>query len=129
MKEITKEWLLAAMDDLKAAETLLTDASLTNLVAFHAQQSIEKCFKALAEENSINIPKTHDLIKLHKMVHRWIPDIETEILYSINEMYIESRYPGDLGLMPNGKPSLQEGEEFIAYAKLVFSACKSAIPS
>jgi HEPN domain-containing protein len=121
MKEITKEWLSAANDDLKAAMTLLSDASLTNLVAFHTQQCIEKSFKALAEENSIHIPKTHDLIKLHILIHDMIPYIEMEILYKVNELYIDSRYPGDLGLMPDGKPTLQEGMEFITFAELVFS--------
>ena len=129
MKEITKEWLLAANDDLKAAETLMSDVSLTNLVAFHTQQCIEKCFKSLAEENSIIIPKTHDLIKLYKMVQGLIPDIDMENLYCVNELYIDSRYPGDLGLMPNGKPSLQEGLEFIAFAKLVLSVCDRVLLS
>ena len=27
-------------------------------------------------------------------------------------VYIDSRYPGDLGLMPNGKPSLEEAEMY-----------------
>jgi HEPN domain-containing protein len=92
-------------------------------VAFHTQQCIEKSFKALAEENSVIVPKTHDLIKLYKMVQSLIPDIDMEKLYSVNELYIDSRYPGDLGLMPCGKPSLQEGLEFTAFAKLVFSLC------
>ena len=67
MKEITKEWLLASGDDLKAAKTLLSEISLTNLVAFHAQQCIE------------------------------------------------------MGLMPNGKPSFANAEEFIDFADWVFS--------
>jgi hypothetical protein len=53
MKKITEHWLNIAMDDLLAAKQLLTVDGLTNLVAFHAQQCIEKSMKALIEEISL----------------------------------------------------------------------------
>jgi HEPN domain-containing protein len=127
MKEITNEWLLAAKDDLKAAKTLLSDASLTNLVAFHAQQCIEKSFKALAEENSIAIPKTHDLIRLYQLIKGLTADIDMEILYDVNELYIDSRYPGEMGLMPNGKPSFTEAEVFVDFSALILSQIEGTI--
>jgi HEPN domain-containing protein len=42
MKQTTKDWLTAAEDDLLAAKKLLGEDRLTNVVAFHCQQSIEK---------------------------------------------------------------------------------------
>jgi HEPN domain-containing protein len=84
--------------------------------AFHAQQVIEKCFKAVAEENGISVMKTHDLIRLYKLIHEYIGHLDEEILYTINELYIDSRYPGDLGLMPGGKPSTDEAEKFVLFA-------------
>jgi HEPN domain-containing protein len=42
MKAITHEWLNRAEDDLLAAKLLLAQPELTNMVAFHAQQSVEK---------------------------------------------------------------------------------------
>ena len=37
---------------------------------------------------------------------------------------IDSRYPGDMGLMPYGKPTLKDAEEFNSLAKEVFEkAC------
>jgi HEPN domain-containing protein len=37
----------------------------------------------------------------------------------INEIYIESRYPGDIGLMPDGIPTFEEAKKFLEYAKEV----------
>ena len=42
MKDLTEDWITAAKDDLKAANNLLIDNSLTHLVAFHGQQCVEK---------------------------------------------------------------------------------------
>ena len=44
MRAFTKEWLKASNDDLLTIGKLLNDAHLTHIVAFHAQQSIEKSF-------------------------------------------------------------------------------------
>jgi len=35
------------------------------------------------------------------------------------EVYIESRYPGELGLLPDGVPSSEQAKEFVVYAKEV----------
>ena len=50
MKKQVEDWILLADKDLYAAEILLKDEyPLTNIVAFHCQQSIEKCLKAFLE--------------------------------------------------------------------------------
>lgn len=49
MKAITSEWLARALDDLLAAEVLLTQPELTNMVAFHAQQTVEKPSKRFSK--------------------------------------------------------------------------------
>lgn len=121
MKNITREWLNASQDDLTAARHLLNVQGLTNLVAFHTQQSLEKVLKALLEEKEIPNIKTHDLIRLYNLVKKFfiISDIETLLL--INELYTDSRYPGDLGILPEGKPSIHEAKEFIEYAELIYT--------
>jgi HEPN domain-containing protein len=50
MKLTTKEWLSLAEDDLISAKKLMDEIRLTNIVAFHCQQCIEKGLKALIEE-------------------------------------------------------------------------------
>ena len=64
MKQTTKDWLTVAEDDLLAAKTLASEDRLTNLVSFHCQQCLEKCFKALIEEQDKPSIKSHDLLRL-----------------------------------------------------------------
>jgi len=59
--------------------------------------------------------------------------IEEVIPFTINELiiseldrlYIDSRYPGDLGLMPNGKPSIDEAEMYFHEALKVKEQAES----
>jgi HEPN domain-containing protein len=43
MKPAVVRWLEFAETDLKAARALLKEGSLSPVVCFHAQQSVEKC--------------------------------------------------------------------------------------
>jgi len=43
------------------------------------------------------------------------------MLYRLDQLYIESRYPGDLGLLPNGKPSKEDAKMFYDFAIMIFS--------
>ena len=104
MKKITEHWLNVAFDDLLAAKQLLTVEGLTNLVAFHAQQCIEKSMKALLEEKALPNVKTHDLLRLYRLLQPEITMADTATLIYLNGLYTDSRYPGDTGLMPEGKP-------------------------
>ena len=121
MKKQVEDWILLADKDLRAAEILLKEEyPLTNIVAFHCQQAIEKYLKAFLIEKDIPLVRTHDLVQLNGMIRK-IKDlgIDREKLDIINEVYVESRYPGELGLMPDGMPTNEQAEEFIAYAKEV----------
>jgi len=113
------EWLKAAKDDLDSINYIIKANHLTNIVAFHSQQAIEKSFKALIEYKKIPFQKTHNLEKLYNNI-KHIIDIDYDKLELINELYIDSRYPGDLGLLPYGKPTLEDTKEFYNFAKNVF---------
>ena len=112
MKQTTKNWIILADDDLLAAKTLAGEDRLTNLVSFHCR-SLEKCFKAIIEEQDKPSIKSHDLLRLQLNADIKLSDSETILLSMINEVYIDSRYPGELGLLPNGKPTFLEAEAFI----------------
>ncbi len=113
MKQLTKDWLNAAEDDLSTAEILLTNPILTNIIAFHSQQAVEKSLKAIIEEFSISSIKTHNLQSLLIKIEKIIPfPVNDLIISELDRLYIDSRYPGDLGLMPHGKPSLEEAEMY-----------------
>jgi HEPN domain-containing protein len=119
MKKQVEDWILLAEKDFSAAEVIIKDDNLlTNIVVFHCQQTIEKYFKAYLIENDVQLIKTHDLIKLNGLI-REIKDlgIDEKKLIGINEVYIESRYPGELGLLPDGMPTAEQTKEFIEYAR------------
>ncbi len=119
MRAFTKEWLKAAADDLLTIEEIINNPHLTHIVAFHAQQCVEKCMKAVIEENEIDIPKVHKLLKLYENVSFVLNDLDEDIMIILDGLYIESRYPGDMGLLPHGKPTVDDAEEFYNFAKSV----------
>jgi HEPN domain-containing protein len=113
MKQLTKEWINAAGDDLTTIEHLLDNPILTNIIAFHSQQVIEKSIKAIIEEFGISFTKTHNLQSLLIKVEDVIPLFVNELIISeLDRLYIDARYPGDMGLMPYGKPTLEEAKGY-----------------
>ncbi|BCD62061.1 hypothetical protein NitYY0826_C0930 [Nitratiruptor sp. YY08-26] len=113
------EWIKASYDDLKVISKIIDSPDLTHMIAFHAQQSIEKSFKALMEYKNIRVPKQHDLIKLKEAVSNDI-FADDDLLDTLNQLYIDSRYPGDMGLLPYGKPTLEDAKEFYKFANDIF---------
>ena len=119
MRAFTKEWLKASRDDLLTIEEIVDNPHLTHIVAFHAQQCVEKAMKAIIEENEIDIPKIHKLLKLYEKVLFSLDGLDEELMSVLDGLYIESRYPGDMGLLPHGKPTTNDAKEFYAFANSV----------
>jgi len=93
-------------------------ASLTAIVAFHAQQCVEKCLKAALEEFDIDVGKTHNLLTLKAAVERKHHiDLAEDTLSLLNKLYIDSRYPGNFGLLPSGAPTQEDAQEFARFAR------------
>lgn len=127
MKKTTNEWFLSAESDLLLIQEINSIENLTHISAFHAQQSIEKSFKAVIEEFDLGLSKTHSLETLYNSVRdRITVKFDTDILIILDQLYIDSRYPGEMGLLPNGKPTLTKGKEFFRVAQKIFEAAKSA---
>lgn len=58
-----------ALQDLFAVEKLLSDsASPDEIIGFHAQQAVEKLFKAVLAARSIPFRRTHDLVELIDLI-------------------------------------------------------------
>jgi len=47
MNVLPYEWLKSAYADLLTIERIIDNEYLTHVVAFHSEQAIEKCFKAI----------------------------------------------------------------------------------
>jgi HEPN domain-containing protein len=121
MKLITREWLNRASDDLGVIEEIIDNENLTNMSAFHAQQAVEKTLKALVEEYEIGFVKTHKLEFLLEKVKGYIPfAIDRTSIKRLDEVYTETRYPAELGLLPYGKPSGKEVRRLQEFAMTLF---------
>ncbi len=64
--EVAANWLRRSEVDLRTAQTLLAARESLEpwVVAFHAQQSAEKCVKAALIIEQLRFPRTHELERL-----------------------------------------------------------------
>jgi HEPN domain-containing protein len=125
MKHITTEWLKSAKSDLDTINEILGNDQLTQIVAFHSQQCIEKTFKAVIEEFELSSIKTHDLITLKNTISSvYNESFDDDLLSLLNKLYIDSRYPGELGLLPDGKPGIDDAMGFYTSAKEIYEKVK-----
>ncbi|MBO0724299.1 MAG: HEPN domain-containing protein [Blastocatellia bacterium] len=98
MKPQTAEWVEKGEGDWNAAQQLNRVRKDPNYdsVCFHCQQSVEKYLKARLEEAGVNVPKTHDLIKLLGLViavePQWIA--LHPLIATLNPYAVGYRYPG-----------------------------------
>ena len=104
MKNITKDWINSADSDLLLIKSIILQEELTHLSSFHSQQAIEKGFKALIEEFELGFVKTHSLETLYNKVKSFFSNIDYDTLIILDQLYIDARYPGEFGLLPQGKP-------------------------
>jgi hypothetical protein len=54
-------------------------------------------------------------------------DADLLIIEMPDKLYVNARYPGNLGLLPNGVPSLTHAEKFNSFARTVYENIKSAL--
>lgn len=128
MKPITREWLKAAQKDLAGCRKLSGDHFLTNIVSFHAQQALEKSFKAIIEEYELGFIRTHDLIKLYETIKQYLNfDLDMDMVKALNELYISARYPGEFGLLPDGDPSAEDAGAFYEFAQDTFEIIEAML--
>ncbi len=128
MKPVTEAWLIKASDDLAAIQALRSNPQLTGVVAFHAQQCVEKCLKAVAEERLGTVPRVHDLRRLWEVVaDQFSHDLDVNVLRELTDIYTDCRYPGDLGLSPSGKPTEQDAARFDQFADRVYATVLSVL--
>lgn len=123
MKPVTGDWLKSAETDLLTIAEIIENPALTAVVAFHAQQGIEKVYKALIEEFNLTPARTHDLLTLKGLTERVCPlAADEDMLSLLNKLYIDARYPGELGLLPTGRPSVADARDFYRFAMDVYEA-------
>ncbi len=117
-----KEWLAHAEADLHYARLGQKDsAALASLIAFHAQQAIEKALKAVLVRGGVEFPKTHDLEELLELVEDggvvW-PDAFNKVL-EFTPFATHARYPGfdDPTTQADVDEAISLAEQVVAWAR------------
>lgn len=124
MKSSAQKWLELAEKDIQAAEILSQEAHLTNIVLFHSQQCVEKSLKASLVYFGLEVPRIHNIKRLHTIFVEQtefssiLTEDEIDFLDSI---YIDSRYPTELGILPSGYPDLEVAHQALQIARKVLT--------
>jgi len=122
----TKSWLTKARLDLRAAEHEFTaDPPLLEDIVFHAQQAVEKCFKAFLAWNSVAFRKSHSLEELGEACLRLEPVLQSLVNRAVplTEYAWKFRYPGE-----EESPSRDEADDALAVAREVYEAIVARLP-
>jgi len=79
--------------------------------------------KALIEEFELEMSKIHNLKRLFEIVKDHLPlAVDPVMVESLDRLYIDARYPGEFGLLPQGKPARKDAERFYDFAKTTHEA-------
>jgi HEPN domain-containing protein len=106
-------WAARAEEDYALAQSAIRrKIPLTYGATFHAQQTVEKYFKALLTALQIPFPRTHDLVALEELCIKAgvIIPINTDRLEMLNGYAVEARYPGAL-------PTIEDAQEAIGITR------------
>lgn len=96
--EVVRGWIAKAGADFENARLVLTagPGGPMDTVAFHAQQCVEKCLKALLCFRGIEVPRIHDVEVLLTRTKIWDQvEITVEESRLLTDYATVTRYPGD----------------------------------
>jgi len=96
----------------------LYDRKLFRPACYHAQQSVEKCLKALIVDREMEIPRTHNILDLNNAAKKigYAVEVTDEDAVFLSSIY-RARYPSDAGLLPLGEPLEQDAERALKIAR------------
>lgn len=92
---IPADWFAKADLDLETADLLWREKGHPEIIGFHLQQGIEKCFKGYLLSRGCKLKRIHDLVALLNEAVRYDSSLEPhrDTCRQITEFYIEERYP------------------------------------
>lgn len=120
-RDDSSDWLYFAESDLKTARVMLGEG-VYHMTCFHAQQTVEKCLKAILRHYQKIIPKTHSLAKLaHEVTLLGVKDFVDDDIPFVDQFYSPTRYPDTLpGSLPEGLPTKDDAEKALRTSETVF---------
>ena len=54
-------------------------------------------------------------------------DVDINLIKRLDEVYTSTRYPGDLGLLPSGKPTIQDAKELFDFSDALYCTVKELL--
>ena len=124
---IVKEWVDRAEDDRLAARQLLRlgKAAPVPIICFHAQQAAEKYLKSLIVSEGLEVPRTHQIDRLLKIIARSIrPDISADDADLLTDYAVAARYPGE-----RGPTELREARLAIKLTEKIRRQVRTSLPT
>jgi HEPN domain-containing protein len=116
------QWLAHAEADLRYARLGRKEPGiLLSLVAFHAQQAVEKALKAVLVASNVDFPRTHDLEQLQAILREcglsW--PVRLDKVKELTPMAVQTRYPGFEDPVEESEvdDAIRLAEETIVWAK------------
>ena len=97
-RDLVRQWITKADQDFAAAEIILQNGlQLQFVIAFHAQQAVEKYLKAILVRHQVYFPKTHDIGKVLDLLGMCEPTVAAALQEAtlLTPFGVEVRYPGD----------------------------------
>ena len=123
---IVRQWVEKAEEDLLTSEHALTlgENCPVGTICFHAQQCVEKYFKALLTLHSVPFPKSHDLLELLVLVAKNAGlRLQPTDIGVLNRYSVETRYPGDWEPVTR-----EDAEEAVAVARDARELVRACLP-
>jgi len=72
--------------------------------------------------------RTHSLTRLYGLIESDIAiAVDQDMLDRLDAVYIESRYPGEMGLLPHGKPTQKEAKGFYTFARKFYKQVQDSL--
>jgi len=111
MKPLTQEWVEKAEGDFQVAAQIMRRRKerVFDAACFHAQQAVEKYFKARLCEAGVSFPKTHDLVALLKLLLPMEPlwSVFLPPAHLLEDYAVDFRYPGDTATLAEARLALK----------------------
>ena len=126
MRNSARVWWDLSLEDMDVAHELYGIGRFSNAAIFHTQQAVEKALKACFEEKELDIPKIHSCKKLASILMEGnVPlALDRDALDQLDEVYIDTRYPSNLGELPKGKPTQSDAAHFILISEHIINEIK-----
>ena len=127
IRKIVADWLYKAEQDIRSAETLLSeDPPLLYPSCFHSQQAAEKYLKAYLTWRQVEFPKTHSIREIIGLIKTVDEGLATSLLpvTALTPYGVETRYPGDAP-----EPDQEETTIALGLARKVQDAIAKVLPA